>query len=288
MEDRSLDIVKSNALIEALYNPSSVYHLRLLMAALMQIKSKNILDFRTRYYVSANALADMTGSKAKNNYKELKRAADQLMDSTLTVKDSPDGKPLSKYLRMNLVSSCEYEEGIVGLRFTEEVIPYISSLKNRFTQYQAKYVMPMRSGYGIRLYELCLQWLGDEREFSVEDFRQVFDLRNKYPLIADLKKRVIEPAIKDINEFSDIDIEFGQRKKGRKITHFQFKITRKKKGRKETQTELALDHPPSIINNSVLDRYIADNPESTRGKTVQDVIKMIKTTYPTAKVAIDY
>ena len=33
--------------------------------------------------------------------------------------------------------------------------------------------MPMRSTYGIRLYELCLQWLGDEREFEVDEFREI-------------------------------------------------------------------------------------------------------------------
>lgn len=268
------DIVKSNALIEALYNPSCVYHMRLLMAALMQVKSKDELDFRTRYYVSANALADMTGSRAKNNYSELKRAADHLMGSTLTVKSTPDGEPLKKYRKINLVSSCDYEDGTgtVGLRFTEEITPYISSLKARFTQYQARYVMPMRSGYGIRLYELCLQWLGDEREFSVEDFRQIFELTNKYPLIADLKKRVIDPAIADINEFSDIVVEFGQRKRGRVITHFQFKIA-KKRG-KEIQERLPINGKPKIYTREDLEK---DSSLARPGETYEQALRRLNT-----------
>lgn len=268
------DIVKSNALIEALYNPSSVYHMRLLMAALIQVKAKEELNFRTRYYVTANALADMTNTKAKNNYSELKRAADQLMNSTLTVKDSPDGKPLSKYLKMNLVSSCQYEDGAgtVGLRFTEEVIPYISSLKTRFTKYQAQYVMPMRSGYGIRLYELCLQWLGNEREFSVENFREIFCLTDKYPAIAELKRNVVEPAIRDINKFSDITVEFGQRKKGRKISHFQFKIA-KKRG-KEIQESLPFKKKPITTTQSNKIQEMSDEQKRAEEKGLQQLAAM--------------
>ncbi len=226
--NKKQDIVKSNALIEAIYNPGSVYQMRLLMAALMQVKAKEKLDFRKRYYITANALADMTGSAAKNNYAELKKAADTLMDTTVEINEMPDGTPLDKRIKINLVSSCEYadNEGVVGLRFTDEITPYVSELKKRFTKYQAQYVMPMRSSYGIRLYELCLQWLGEEREFSVEEFKQLLGLENKYDRIEVLKRRVIAPALNDINTHSDIRVNFGQRKAGRRVSHFQFMIVK--------------------------------------------------------------
>lgn len=239
MSEIKQDIVKSNALIEAVYNPGSVYQMRLLMAALLQVKAKEKIDYKTRYYISANALADMTGSAAKNNYKELRKAAKDLMETTVHIKDDVYGNPLERTLRINLVSSCEYGdgEGQVGLRFTEEIIPYVSDLKKRFTQYQAKYVMPMRSSYGIRLYELCLQWLGDEREFSVEEFKVMFGLENKYARLDKLKEKVIKPALDDINKHSDIRVSFGQRKAGRKVTHFQFRITRSAKASKALKLE---------------------------------------------------
>lgn len=228
MSTMNKDIVKSNALIEAVYNPGSVYQMRLLMAALMQVKAKEKLDYKTRYFVSANALADLTGSKAKNNYSELRKAADELMNTQVIVTEAPDGTPLGKRLKINLTSSCEYldDEGTVGLRFTDEITPYVSELKKRFTKYQAKYVMPMRSSYGIRLYELCLGWMGDEREFTVEEFRKMFGLEEKYKAIKDLKKDVVFKAISDINTYSDIRVRFGQRKTGRRVTHFQFAITK--------------------------------------------------------------
>ena len=224
------DIVKSNALIEAMYAPGSVYKMRLLMAALMQIKSKEKLDHNTDFEITANALADLTGNAAMNNYRELARAADELLHTVVEVNERPNGeKGRIRKRKINLTSGCEYvkSEGKVVLNFGPYAIPYISNLSKRFTQYQAKYVMPMKSSYGIRLYELCLQWLGDEREFEVGEFKQLFGLQKKYNRLDVLKAKVINPALRDINTHSDIRVDFGQRKAGRKVTHFQFMITKK-------------------------------------------------------------
>ncbi|TXK93905.1 replication protein RepB, partial [Methylococcaceae bacterium HT1] len=39
-----------------------------------------------------------------------------------------------------------------------------------------------------------------------------------------LKRRVIEPAIAEINEHSNLWVKYGQRKSGRTVTHFQFQF----------------------------------------------------------------
>ena len=232
MNDKS-DVVKSNALIEAAYHPGNVYQMRLLLACLMQVRSVDELSHKNNFVVTANALADLTGDKAMNNYRELRKAAESIRSMFITIKEKPNGEIGSPdRTEINVTGSCRYyeNEGKVSLRFNAEIIPYISSLKKRFTQYQAKYVMPMRSSYGIRLYELCLQWLGDEREFEVEEFKQMFGLGKKYiDRIDRLKDKVIKPALQDINKYSDIQVKFGQRKSGRKVTHFQFAISRKQK-----------------------------------------------------------
>jgi plasmid replication initiation protein len=235
MNNPKQDIVKSNALIEACYNPASVWQMRLLLAALMQIKSVDNLDHKHNFVVTANALADLTGSKAIANYRELRNAAKELSRMVITIRERPNGEiGAPDETDINVTSSCRYyeSEGKVSIRFGAFVIPYISSLKNRFTKYQAKYVMPMKSSYGIRLYELCLQWLGEEREFSVEEFRKMFGLENKYKNVAELKRNVIEPALNDINTHSDIRVKFGQRKAGRRVSHFQFMIVKPTKKEK--------------------------------------------------------
>jgi plasmid replication initiation protein len=227
MDIEIADVVKSNALIDAIYSPGSVYQMRIVMAVLLQIKSKEKLDYKHRYIVTARQLNELTGTN--NNYDELRRASHGLMKTQVVITHSPDGKELPNRLRANLVSSCEYidKEGQIGLRFTDEITPYLSELRTRFTKYEAKNVMPMRSAYGIRLYELCLSWLGEKRSFSVKQFREILDLKgSSYDRIEVIKRRVINPALDDINTHSDIRVKFDQKKVGRRISELIFSITR--------------------------------------------------------------
>jgi len=224
------DIVKSNALIEAAYRPGSLSRMRLLLACLMQVKAKEPIPSRKQFIVTANALVELSGDKAVNSYRDLKKATDDLMDMTITIKERPNGEiGAPDTVKINAVSKAQYyeNEGKVMVIFTDDILPYISDLKKRFTQYQAKYVMPMKSSYGVRLYELCLQWIGDEREFEVDEFKQLFGLEKKYKNRIDhLKEKVIYPALADINTYSDIRVKFGQRKTGRRVSHFQFMIVK--------------------------------------------------------------
>ena len=232
--------MKANALIEASYKPASLYQMRLLIAALCQVKAGEKLSYKREFTITAGGLAELTGNTLRTNYRKLARAADELMEMIVTVPYRPNGDSRKLIKRkINVVGQCDYVagEGCVKLEFTPQILPYISALSSHFTKYKAKYVMPMRSSYSIRLYELCLQWtgFGTEREFEVDEFRELLGLGDKYPKVDVLKNKVIKPALADINKFSDLNVTFGQRKAGRRITHFQFVITRKGQAGKRVQ-----------------------------------------------------
>lgn len=231
MNELEHDVVKSNALIEAVYQPGSLNKMRLLLAAISQIRSTKPLDHKQEFTITAGALSDLIGTTKSVNYRMLKRAADELMEMVVSVEFFPNGRPGRPIeCKMNVVDRCFYikDEGCVRLQFTHSITPYISALTSHFTRYKARYALRLRSAYGIRLYELCMQWIpfGSQREFEVDEVRDLFALGNKYPTMRSLKARVINPAIKDVNAHTDLHITFGQRKAGRRITHFQFIISR--------------------------------------------------------------
>ena len=45
--------------------------------------------------------------------------------------------------------------------------------------------------------------------------------------MCDLKKRVIDPAVKDVNTHSNYQVDWTQRKTGRKVTHLTFEFSEK-------------------------------------------------------------
>ena len=243
MANETKDVVKSNALVEARYRPKSLNQMRLLLAALTQIRSSDAVDDNTDFVVTAGALSAMTGNNMEASYKALKRAADELMVLHIGIDILPNGREgRPRKRKINVVSQCEYQkdEGRVVLNFTNHIIPYISELSSHFTAYKTKVLMNLKSAYGIRLYELCRQWIpfGNEREFEVDEFREIFQIENRHTKVFDLKRYVVLPAIRDVNKNTDLKIEFRQVKNGRVITHFQFVITKKPPPKQTTQRPL--------------------------------------------------
>jgi plasmid replication initiation protein len=86
----------------------------------------------------------------------------------------------------------------------------------------------MDSAHAIRLYELLCQWRdAGEREVTIEWLREAFQLDGKYPAIKDFKKRVIEPAVEQINELTPLWVKWDQRKTGRRVSHLLFTFGKK-------------------------------------------------------------
>lgn len=109
----------------------------------------------------------------------------------------------------------------------------------------------MTSQYGIRLYELIIQWrTKGEIEVEINWLKKAFGIEKQYPRMYDFKKYVIEPAIKDINQYSDFKIRMGQRKMGRTVTHLQFAFEEKapKKPKNDRlETEMIHGVPKHIL-----------------------------------------
>lgn len=228
MSEKNL-IYKSNALVQAAYS-LSITEQKLLLSAITQVRRDSEITDEVLYEVAANTLSDMDGFSASNEYKILRQAAKRLYDRSITVTERPNGENEALQIeekQFRWVQEIHYfkDQGVVRLRFSKPILPYLTELTGAFTKYKLQHVSAMRSSYGIRLYELLVQWrTSGEREIEIDWLRRQWELTKKYSSIRDLKKRVIEPAIADVNTHSDLWVKWGQRKTGRRVTHLQFKF----------------------------------------------------------------
>ena len=124
-------------------------------------------------------------------------------------------------------------------------MPYLSNLKANFTQYLQSDISDVSGAYTIRFYELICQYrtIG-KREVSIQDLRFILNIGDKYPLFYDFKKRVIEPAIKEINEKTPMQISYEQKKKGKTVVGIAFKFKEKPK-----QAQIATETPKTAPND---------------------------------------
>ena len=225
MDINSLTVVKHNRIIDAEYS-MGVCEQRILLTCIAKIDSSKSMDENRIFSVSVDDILDLVNVERSSAYPHLKRTCKVLFTNTITVhlSDSPDP------LVTRWVDAVRYveREGRVELRFTPEMVPFLSKISRDFTKYKLVHVLKFKSAYSYRLYELLCRWGSGEHTFTVEWLREKFQLLDKYPKMADFKKDVIDVAVGEINATSDIKVTYEQIKKGRNIVAFRFIYTRKR------------------------------------------------------------
>ena len=181
--------------------------------------------------IDALRYADVFGTTRQNAYMRMKEAEETLFNRRFSFFDE-DGK----LVKSRWISQVKYldNEGAIEIVFTPAVVQGISRIngvKEFFTQYLLSQTAQLKSVYSSRLYELLIQWRSTEKTpiINLEDFRAQLGIEeNQYKLMSDFKKRVLDLAINDINEKTDIKVNYQQHKKGRSISGFSFTFKQKK------------------------------------------------------------
>ena len=181
--------------------------------------------------IDALRYADVFGTTRQNAYMRMKEAEETLFNRRFSFFDE-DGK----LVKSRWISQVKYldNEGAIEIVFTPAVVQGISRIngvKEFFTQYLLSQTANLKSVYSSRLYELLIQWrsTGKTPIINLEDFRAQLGIEeNQYKLMSDFKKRVLDLAINDINEKTDIKATYQQHKKGRSISGFSFTFKQKK------------------------------------------------------------
>lgn len=227
-------VVKDNALIQASYTLDLVEQ-RLMLLAIMEAREtgKGIAP-DSLLQIHAHSYAEHFDVNKETAYSVMKDASKGLFDRYVTYHDKnpKTGKDRSFHCRWVDKIGYEKDTGIVYLRFTHDVVPLITRLEQQFTSYDIEQISSLNSGYAIRLYELLIQWrsVGKTPVFDLQQFRQQLGVEEiKYSRMSDFKKYVLDFAVQQINEHTDITVKYDQHKQGRIITGFTFNFKVKKK-----------------------------------------------------------
>lgn len=255
-------IYKSNALIEASYR-LSLYEQRIILSCISQVRRDEKLTDQKVYTITVKDLSDNFGIKSDRAYNLARQACEKLFDRRVTLYEEPNGGNTSKVRLTRWVQEIIYHDssGEISLRFSHAMVPYLSQLTEQFTHYPLDHIAKITSPYTMRLFEFLAQWkkIG-VREINIEWLRKILQLEEKYPAVKDLKKWVIEPSVEQINKITPMQVEWTQKKTGRKITHFIFKFKYadedvEKVHKDEAKSSVDDKHGMFGIPVSVIERY---------------------------------
>ena len=217
---------KSNYLIESSYK-LTLAELRVTYLGVSKLFTPKPLSLQRTQRIYAKEYAKVFGVDKTVAYRQVADASDSLLRRVVTTRFNHDGTPFGKgkYMKHQWLEKAKYSdnEGYVDITFHECMSQYLTVLGKRYAELNFECLKGVQSVYAVRLWELLIQYRKDgERFIMLDDFRMWFKLEKKYPMYADLRKRVIEPAINELEEKADLDITWDVIKKGRKVIGFDF------------------------------------------------------------------
>ena len=225
-------VTKDNSLIGASYSLGVVEQRLIFLAIIEAREQKTLIEAGGVLRIYAQSYAKQFNVEKHTSYEAMKRAVEGLYEAGFAYSKIDERSGKIGHYKSRWVDKIGYIDdlGCVELVFASDVIPLITRLEARYTEYELKQVVGLQSEYAIRLYELIIQWrsVGRTSQISLVELREKLGLVDEYQRIEAFKRRVLDLAITQINEHTDITVEYEQHKQGRIITGFTFKFKVKK------------------------------------------------------------
>lgn len=163
-------------------------------------------------------------SNLKFSYSQLKKAKKGLETKLIKYKiESPKGM---MEVSFPWVTKSVYHtgEGWLDLTINHEISHHFFDLK-KYTKYLVEQACELSSKYSWRLLELLTSMESQKNkgksEMTLEDFRYCMEIPKTYSW-TNIRQRVIEPSIEELEEKDSWEIEWTTQKKGKSINSITF------------------------------------------------------------------
>jgi plasmid replication initiation protein len=145
----------------------------------------------------------------------------KLMDIKFSFEDLGN----DEFIYWNVFSSIHYKEGTFHFKWTEDMLPNILDLKDKYVRTDLTVTAQFKSNFSWTLYDYLRAKYGFWYIiFSKNELMSLFGVEEKKSYqnnTGALKKLVLDIAIEEINKFTELNVKYEEIKKGRSIVAFK-------------------------------------------------------------------
>jgi plasmid replication initiation protein len=223
-EEKPLELKKHVGLIHSV-NKLSLLERKIANALLYNAYDN--LQAQNEHEVHIPSLCKLIGYNSKDD-KTIKKALVSLISTVLEwnlIDQEKMGKP-NTWVTSAMLSDAKIEGPICTYSYSNRMreLCYYPEFYGRLNM---EVLSTFRSTYGLALYENCIRYQGISQTpwFDMATYRKLMGVSDgKYEIFRDFNRRVIKPAVKEVNERSPIFVEPELRREGRVVTGIRFKI----------------------------------------------------------------
>jgi len=221
-ELQNYKVVKSNDIIQKSRFNLQLQEQKIILYLISKIKPTDIElkehTFLIKEFCQVCGLDDDNGA----NYKYIRQTLKNLRDKSIWVTLDDGLETLFAWID---TVKMDKQTGQVIIKISDMLKPYLLHLKEHYTQYELLYTLAMKSQYSIRLYELLKSYEYQHKKlFKIRDLKRLLFAEN-YTRFPDFKRKVLDIALREINNLSDLNVTYIAIKQGRKFEEIEFRIT---------------------------------------------------------------
>lgn len=269
--------MKSNELIQKSRYELSLTEQKTIAYICSMIKPMTDDTYQLDYEMNIRDYCKICGIDYDNgkNYIEVKKTLKKLADRSMWLVLEDGSETLIRWLdRVTTNKRC----GNAKIRLDDRLIPYLFDLKEKFTQYQLYNILAMKSGFSVRLYEIFKSYkFQHSKKINLDNLKKMLMVENvkSYENFKDFRKRVLDISLREINELTDLQVEYKTITKGRKVIALEFQIKEKSVIRKYVSGQRTYD----ILDKKATRKEITEADKKEYARLVKNAsqIKIIDT-----------
>ena len=222
---KSNDLIQKNRFELSLPEQKTVAYICSMIKPIDLKDSIQGIPYQLEYEFNIREYCKICGIDYDNgkNYLDIKFTLKRLSDRSMWL-ETETGEVLCRWLSKVWINK---RSGIVKIRIDEDLAPYLFNLKEKFTQYQLYNILAMKSAFSVRIYELIKSYAYQKNKiFEINELKHLLMVDNvkSYERYPDFRRFVLEPAQKEINKLTDLNISYEPITKGRKVVKIKFVI----------------------------------------------------------------
>lgn len=218
-KERSYVVAKDNRLITKSRYSLTLQQQKILLYLISRIKPTD--EVGTVYELPVNEFIKICGYDNAYYYKAIKDDIKKLHDTSSWIEIEKGKETLFSWID---TAEINRNSGKIRITFHSTVSPYLFELREKYTQYNLYNVLCLSHKYSIRLYEYLMSMKYKKVfEVLIDELKKRIDAE-KYKSFGNFHSRVLKPAVYDINDYTDINIEYKLKKTGKTVKSIIFKI----------------------------------------------------------------
>ncbi|MEG0180790.1 MAG: RepB family plasmid replication initiator protein [Peptostreptococcaceae bacterium] len=228
-KDKDSILIKHNTLVSARYSLTP-NECRIFTYMLYKIQKLGESNIEKACNITQEEFKSIISDKNKSSIKGITTILKALKKNDIYLKEKKDDKNNYIWSEYSFISGFEFDDELNNFKVVcaDKVFNTLMNHDYKkdgfYTPINLLVWFQFKLNSTQRIYELLRLWSNSKKiiNYTVQDLREHMMLENKYSQYRDFKKRIITPAIKELNETGEFNIEIKENRVGKQVVSIDF------------------------------------------------------------------